>query len=88
MTPAAELWAAVVKHCATGRGYGIMMADDEIRFYKNRLPVAVVRPNASEPTWAAEYPGLIVYDVHPTADEAVRAALRIVAPSTEPNVSC
>ena len=84
MTPAAELWAAVVKHCATGRGYSIGLSDDMLMLMRHGVPFSIVRKNHSAPTWSAEYPLINIYEELPTADEAVRAALRIVAPSTEP----
>lgn len=87
MTPAAELWAAVVKHCATGRGYDMDIRSGivQVRFGVNgSMRCRVVESYIYK--WSLER-----HDEHwtfPTADEAVRAALRIVAPNTEPNVSC
>lgn len=88
MTPAAELWAAVVKHCATGRGYAMDIRNEppQVRFKVNARTVcrAVMAGK-----WKAESgPFGDIVTIYDTADEAVRAALRIVAPSTEPNVSC
>jgi len=33
MTPAEELWQAVVKHCASGRGYSIELRRDTVELY-------------------------------------------------------
>lgn len=85
MTPAAELWAAVVKHCATGRGYSIAADNYGITFERYGGVAVVARPYDGRWTAGIRFtPG----HEYATADEAVRAALRIVAPNTEPNVSC
>ena len=85
MTPAAELWAAVVKHCATGRGYRIEVGPDANLYLwsHGRGASRVMRICGG---WVSVRG--ISRTAHDTADEAVRAALRIVAPSTEPDVSC
>lgn len=88
MTPAAELWAAVVANCATGRGYGMTLMHHPRASFTNvtTLNNAEVR-NLTGDKWTvvSNRDGSVQFA---TADEAVRAALRIVAPSTEPNVSC
>lgn len=85
MTPAAELWAAVVKQCATGRGYRIEADNWGLKLERHGGHVVVVRQCMDRWTAGVRFTDLTEYI---TADEAVRAALRIVAPSTEPNVSC
>lgn len=84
MTPADELWAAVVKHCATGRGYRIAVEMHRLTLDSGGKQVYV---EPSDGGWIV-VDGLVVVASRYHADEAVRAALRIVAPSTEPNVSC
>lgn len=87
MTPAAELWAAVVKHCATGRGYGMTIQHHPKCGFTNTSNLRTVEVRASNGRWyVSDAP--VGAEPFPTADEAVRAALRIVAPNTEPNVSC
>ena len=86
MTPAAELWAAVVKHCATGRGYR-MTLDIKCRLALTRDGYTYVCVEEWRGSWIVVNNSNQVLSSS-TADEAVRAALRIVAPSTEPNVSC
>ena len=78
MTPAAELWAAVVKHCATGRGYRIEA--DSTRLKLDGGPIVYVEP--SDGGWIVVVGSELVASLY-HADEAVRAALRIVAPNTE-----
>jgi hypothetical protein len=87
MTPAAELWAAVVKHCATGRGYR-MTLDEGCRLTLERgsEPAVCVEPYYAG-WWVLR--GSDVVAARHYADSAVWLALTYVsAPSTEPNVSC
>ena len=86
MTPAAELWAAVVKHCATGRGYRMTLQSHPKATFVNVRNMRCADIFESLGKWFIYESGESA--PHHTADEAVRAALRIVAPSTEPNVSC
>lgn len=86
MTPAAELWAAVVRHCATGRGYRIEVDTARLTLRPERgLPVRIEPMTTGWGVFAG--PDTIVRAVW-TADAAVEYAVSIFAPSTEPNVSC
>lgn len=88
MTPAAELWAAVVKHCATGRGYDMELKRGCLFLRKWNAPLARgVEPSPCGNWYLIDSEDKAIQFCI-SADEAVRAALRIVAPSTEPNVSC
>lgn len=87
MTPAAELWASVVKHCATGRGYR-MTIDEGCRLtLERRGGIAVYVEPYYAGWWVIR--GSDVVAARHYADMAVRLALTYVSePSTEPNVSC
>lgn len=82
-THAAELWSAVVNHCATGRGYRI--AVDGTRLTLDGGPVVYVEP--SDGGWIVVRGCDVVRSVW-TADHAVRYAVSLFTTSTEPNVSC
>lgn len=86
MTPNEELWAAVVANCATGRGYR-MTLDEGCRLTLTRGNEPSVYVESLKGEWIV-FVGSKPVASRYHADEAVRAALRIVAPSTEPNVSC
>lgn len=76
MTPAAELWAAVVKHCATGMGYRIAVQSHRLTLDSGGAQVYVEPRDGG---WIV-VDGWVVVASRCDADEAVRAALEIVAP--------
>ena len=86
MSLAAELWAAVVKHCATGRGYRIEVDSALLTLRPERgLPVRVEPMTTGWGVFAGPDTILRAWWI---ADEAVSYAVSLFAPSTEPNVSC
>lgn len=70
MTPAEELWQAVVKHCATGRGYRIALDGARLMLTKPGERGYFVEPDATTGGWIVAN-GFDVVAVRNEADSAV-----------------